>query len=276
MVTHPRELGIGLKRFGIRPVPPDQVEFTTWLAILWIPIVPISSWRARYIGTPSVHDPFIEACFENPERIARDWDSIFLTYFKALAMLVVALAPAGYLIWRVEGRAATTPEMIAVVASAGWPLAVLFACHRLRLRMLETSVSWREAVAPATKAGWPAVVGIVLCAFAVIVPAFMHYEIRDAAWRPWYAVAGIALAAAAGGYLAAPQCRIAGMIGGSLAWPSAYYAVLRYHAWRPEASRDELGLIILTACVPALLLALALARFLRRSRRALDETSHVA
>ncbi len=57
--------GVGVKVHAIERRPDGRVEFTLWLAVFWIPVVPLSSWSAVYRA--DFHDAIREdgQCFED-------------------------------------------------------------------------------------------------------------------------------------------------------------------------------------------------------------------
>ena len=128
--------GIGIKVHAIERRPDGRVEFTLWFTVFWIPLIPLSSWSARYRG--EFHDAIREDghYFEDLVRIQRDALCYVQTLTRSILMLALAIAPAVILIRRTIGRAATLLEMILVFASAVWPVLLVLFIEQQRRRLL--------------------------------------------------------------------------------------------------------------------------------------------
>jgi len=128
--------GIGIKVHAIERRPDGRVEFTLWFTVFWIPLIPLSSWSARYRG--EFDDAIREDghYFEDLVRIQRDALCYVQTLTRSVLMLALAIAPAAILIHRTMGRAATPVEMILVFASAVWPVLLILSIERQRRRLL--------------------------------------------------------------------------------------------------------------------------------------------
>jgi hypothetical protein len=128
--------GIGVKVHAIRRRPDGRVEFTLWFTVLWIPLIPLSSWSGVYRG--QFHDAIREDghYFENLVRIRRDVFIHLQTFLRSMFVLILAIAPAAVMIERTTGRAATPAEMVLVFASAAWPVLLVILIERQRRKLL--------------------------------------------------------------------------------------------------------------------------------------------
>jgi hypothetical protein len=106
--------GTGANLYAIERTPDDRVEFTVWLSVLWMPIIPISSWSAVYAGETIEAIPGESHAFADLRRIPHKGSRLVRTFLGALALLIAALAPMAFMIERTEGRAATTLEMVII------------------------------------------------------------------------------------------------------------------------------------------------------------------
>lgn len=130
--------GIGIKPFAIERKPDGHVEFTLWITIFWMPVFPQSAWSAYYVG-PSQPDAIKEEGhqFTDAVKIRRGIVSYINTVANSILALALAVAPAGYFIFRTTGRAATTLEMVFVFAACVWPVAFITLLERQRARKLK-------------------------------------------------------------------------------------------------------------------------------------------
>ena len=129
--------GVGVKVHAIERRPDGRVEFTLWLTVFWIPVVPLSSWSAVYRA--DFHDAIrVDGqCFQDPVRIERGALCHIQTFTRSILTLALAIAPAAILIYRTSGRAATPVEMIFVFASAAWPVLLVILIERHRRKLLK-------------------------------------------------------------------------------------------------------------------------------------------
>jgi hypothetical protein len=131
--------GTGVTIHDIRKTPDGRVEFTAWLSVLWIPLIPISSCSGLYVGEQPGDGIFDDGpSFACLERIPHDWIGIFQTFARTIVTVAIALAPSAYLIYRTQGRAATPIEMIFVIAAAAWPVFIIIGLHRWRREKLQS------------------------------------------------------------------------------------------------------------------------------------------
>jgi hypothetical protein len=108
--------GTGANLYGIERAPDGRIEFTAWLSLFWVPLVPVSSWSAVYAGESIGAIPGESHAFADLRRIPHNWPRLTRTFLGALALVVLAIAPIGVMIERTNGRAATTVEMVIIFA----------------------------------------------------------------------------------------------------------------------------------------------------------------
>ncbi len=129
--------GFGVQVHGIERRPNGRVEFTLWFTVFWIPIFPLFSWSGRYAG--GFHDYLREHghAFTDLVRIQRDPLCYIQTFTRCILIVGLAIAPAGMLIHRTTGRAATPMEVVLVFASAAWPVLLILLIERQRRKLLK-------------------------------------------------------------------------------------------------------------------------------------------
>lgn len=129
--------GTGVRIYGLRRGEPGRVIFTQWISLLWIPLVPLRTYSAIYVGQRG-GNPYIEetSCFVQATRVRTNWSGQAATLSGALLTLVLAVAPSAAMIARTQGRAATKPEMVGVFASAIWAVALVIFYERRQRRVL--------------------------------------------------------------------------------------------------------------------------------------------
>ena len=158
--------GTGLRLHDLEPEPPDLVVVTHWLTLFFIPVAPLRRVKCRYLGEVLSEGATDSALrFEVVERLPLSWSSVCATYLWSWIALFATLGPIAFLIWRTQGRAATTAEMIVLlICTVGLGLLPFYVEWRQR-QVLEGS--WRrekqEAVqdaqaaqAAAGQSGWQA------------------------------------------------------------------------------------------------------------------------
>jgi len=137
--------GTGTTIYGIQRAPDRRIQFTVWLTILWVPIVPISSWSGFYsahvgwIRYKEAEDlgRFEEGSFVDLVQQPHDWARMARTFLYAWLLVSIAGAPSAYMIWRTHGRGATNLELPFVLASAAWPLILVVWTNRVKRRKLQ-------------------------------------------------------------------------------------------------------------------------------------------
>jgi hypothetical protein len=112
--------GTGAMLYGIVQRPDGRVEFTVWLSLFWMPLVPLSSWSASYVGESVGGIPGESHWFTDLERIPHNGGRLVKTFLSALLLVGAVIAPIAVMIERTNGRAATTAEMIIVLACTVW------------------------------------------------------------------------------------------------------------------------------------------------------------
>ncbi|QDT42756.1 hypothetical protein Pan241w_28450 [Gimesia alba] len=130
----------------------DRVEFTSWLSVLWIPIIPLRSWSAIYAGGTLPDAISNEGhAFVDLKRIQHDPSRLGQTFARGIFAFTAAVLPCAYMIYRTDGRAATHIEMIFVFASAVWPVALLIYTDNCRKAKLIRSNSAMHAEPPTVR-----------------------------------------------------------------------------------------------------------------------------
>ena len=130
--------GTGATIHGIMPDDDERVRFTSWLSVLWIPIVPLATWSALYAGERPPDGLTDEShCFVDLQRVPHDWGANFTTLFCSLLLASIAILPCVIMIVLTDGRAATTPEMVVVFGSTLWACGVILWSERHRRRKLQ-------------------------------------------------------------------------------------------------------------------------------------------
>ncbi|HPF38690.1 MAG TPA: hypothetical protein P5081_19980 [Phycisphaerae bacterium] len=259
--------GVGLAPFRIRPVAGGRVRFTMWVTVFRIPIIPIRSWEAEYLGDATDHG-FTEdgERFADAERIPHDWGGILATTSRSLALVVIAIAPAALLIRRIQGRAASGIEFVLGLASACWPVAMVVMCERIRRSRLKalSHLAPDEAIA---KRPWSELAGALLFFLFCSLPALAYGRHIDESVIPFGAILAIVFfGGGVAGTLMVPSCPQAGLIAGFVAGPCSFFALQRYLQWRGVAEDAELMLVTVVACLPAIGLGWLLRRVWLRDR----------
>ncbi|MEM6853476.1 MAG: hypothetical protein AAF593_03620 [Planctomycetota bacterium] len=130
--------GTGATIHGITPEDDGRVRFTSWLSVLWIPLVPLSTWTAVYAGERPPDGLTDEShCFFDLQRIPHDWYANLSTLLSSLLVAGIAILPCAIMIVVTDARAATTPEMIIIFASVFWACGVIFWSERRRRQKLQ-------------------------------------------------------------------------------------------------------------------------------------------
>ena len=128
--------GTGATLHGIDRTPDGRVIFTVWLSVFWMPLIPISSWSAVYAGESMDATAEESHLFVDLVRMPHDWRRLGRTFGGAILVVLAALAPTAVMIQRTDGRAATTLEMILVLAFVGWAAGlIIYFEYRRRQRL---------------------------------------------------------------------------------------------------------------------------------------------
>src|SRR5262245_6537705 len=99
--------GTGVTIHGVRPSETDvgRIEFTSWISVFWIPLIPLRSWSAVYAGE-ALGDGIFDGghAFSELKRIPHQKLLLLQTFARGILMLAIAVLPAAYMIHRVQGR----------------------------------------------------------------------------------------------------------------------------------------------------------------------------
>jgi hypothetical protein len=130
--------GTGATLHGIVRMPDDRVEFTAWMSLFWMPLVPLSSWSALYVGESVGAIPGEDHWFTDLRRIPHKGMRLARTFLGAVVLVAAAVAPLWVMIERTNGRAATTLEMIVVFACILWAAGLIISVEVNRGKKLRT------------------------------------------------------------------------------------------------------------------------------------------
>ena len=125
--------GTGATIHGIERADDGRVRFTSWISVLWIPVLPLASWSAIYAGERPIDGVFDEShYFVDLRRIPHDWPRIARTSVVGLLVALLAVAPSAVMIALTSGRAATKAEMVIVLAGVLWAVGLILWSERVR------------------------------------------------------------------------------------------------------------------------------------------------
>jgi hypothetical protein len=125
---------------GVERTDDDRGQFTSWISVLWIPIVPVASWSAIYPGErPADGLTDKSYYFADPRRIPHDWLRIVRTSVSGLLVAMIAIAPTAVMIALTDGRAATNAEMVILIAGIFWGVG---------LNLLSECIRWNKLRGP--------------------------------------------------------------------------------------------------------------------------------
>jgi hypothetical protein len=129
--------GTGATLHGIERTEDGRVRFTSWLSVFWIPLVPLRSWSAVYVGE-ALPDGISDEShrFTDVRRIPHDWGRNIQTFARGVLVAALAVAPTAIMIARTDGRAATTVEMVIVFAGILWAVGLILWTEHVRRRKL--------------------------------------------------------------------------------------------------------------------------------------------
>lgn len=140
--------GTGATLHGIRQSEsePGRVEFTSWISVFWIPLIPLRSWSAVYAGE-ALSDllPGDGHAFADLKRIPHEPALLLQTFARGIVTLAIAILPAAYMIYRTQGRAANKVEVAFALASAFWPVAVIIYLEHRQKTVLQGSQQVRKS-----------------------------------------------------------------------------------------------------------------------------------
>lgn len=140
--------GTGVTLHGIRPseTEPGRVEFTSWISVVWIPLIPLRSWSGVYAGEAlSELLPGEGHSFVDLKRLPHEPSTLLQTFARGMLTLLIAILPAAYMIHRVQGRAANKVEVAFALASAFWPVAIVIYLENRQKAVLRGSRQARNS-----------------------------------------------------------------------------------------------------------------------------------
>ena len=130
-------LGTGIVIYGVERNLDGRVEFTTWLCALWIPLIPMATWSAQYLGELPPDGISDEShTFIDIQKTSHDGFRLITTFVRGALCLTSIVAPIGYMILRIDGRAATKLEFCIIIMLCIWPTALLAIIQKRRKREL--------------------------------------------------------------------------------------------------------------------------------------------
>jgi hypothetical protein len=128
--------GTGATLQGVEPTPDGRVEFTVWLSVFWVPLIPVSSWSAVYAGESIGGSAGVAHGFADLRRIGHNPRRLAWTFVGALLVVIAAVTPSWVMIERTNGRAATPVEMFLVFACVLWAAGLIFFFEYRRRKQL--------------------------------------------------------------------------------------------------------------------------------------------
>ncbi|MHB0935520.1 MAG: hypothetical protein ACYC6A_03940 [Armatimonadota bacterium] len=131
--------GFGLWVYGVRRVEPERVLFTTWLCLMFIPIIPLATWSARReeLG-------WVGPVIGGVERHPHDHLYNLRTFVTALVIAVVVIAPVAYTIYTPGNRPMNTNEMIITIVSILIIVAVALFSQHHQFQQLERFIKGKR------------------------------------------------------------------------------------------------------------------------------------
>src|SRR5215469_15531888 len=93
--------GTGVSFYGCRRLEQDRYCVTRWLTILWLPVLPLSTWIIRPIGMTFVNMGALmidRHKFEVVERPGLDARAVLRTYVTGYLTLLIAVGPVAAVI----------------------------------------------------------------------------------------------------------------------------------------------------------------------------------
>jgi hypothetical protein len=119
-------------QLGLRRDQEDGLETTRWVTLCYLPLVPLSRWRVRYLGLPLPQPLEDESfVFEPLGQLTLRAGGVLWTAWCGWCLVALAIGPALACAFGIQGPASNF-EMALVFASCCWPLVVLLAVLRHR------------------------------------------------------------------------------------------------------------------------------------------------
>jgi hypothetical protein len=126
--------GTDATMFDVEPEPKGKIRFTVWLSIFWMPIIPLSSWSAIYLGESIAATE--SDYFKDLVRMPHQRNRLMRTWLLAVFGLVATVGPLSLMTFRTNGRGATPAEMVVVFALTGWTVGLLIFLEDQRKKKL--------------------------------------------------------------------------------------------------------------------------------------------
>ncbi len=123
--------GCGVMQLGLRRDHEGGLETTRWGTLCYLPLLPLSRWRARPAGVTLPTAPLEDESFvlEPLERLPLRAAGVLRTAWCGWCLVALAVAPALGCVFGTRGPASGF-QMALVFASCCWPLVVLIAVQR--------------------------------------------------------------------------------------------------------------------------------------------------
>jgi hypothetical protein len=123
--------GCGVMQLGLRRGPEGGLETTRWVTLCYLPLLPLSRWRVRYVGTALPTAPLedVSFVFEPLGRLPLRAGGVLWTACCGWCLVALAVGPALGCVFGIQGPASNA-QMALVYASCCWPLLVLIAVQR--------------------------------------------------------------------------------------------------------------------------------------------------
>jgi hypothetical protein len=120
--------GCGLRVLGIVPLGGGEMRATLWLTLIYVPLLPLGTWRVVYCGETLAFAEGIDdiLLFRKIERLPLDFSGAVKTLCVGWAVLVIACGPLVVVFLRVMNRAANNVEIVLLFASIIWLCGVAF------------------------------------------------------------------------------------------------------------------------------------------------------
>lgn len=119
-------LGTGLSIYALERCENGLVRFSLWISVLFLPLIPISTWTGKYIAPGKCHMLFDEQYFFcNLTRVGHDYGGYLKTFSAGISAYAIAILPTAIMIIITEKRGGTKVELVFVFAFALWPLIML-------------------------------------------------------------------------------------------------------------------------------------------------------
>jgi hypothetical protein len=130
--------GTGLMMYGVHPDEEGRVGFTVWLCLLFLPLIPLSSWSGKYIGEAEADGLFLGGAYlTDLQRCSHDHLRNLQTFLGGIGLALLAVLPAAVMIHITNHRKATNLELVALFAAAFWAVGIILYVEHRRKRLLK-------------------------------------------------------------------------------------------------------------------------------------------